>query len=358
MSGCRTLMHSPAATPASIALPPRSRMRTAAIVASAWPGRRHVPAADHRRAIRQRWWIARHLDLLRDRHPHVWRRVGRSATIPTHAADYPRGAPCRHLFLEWTRILEDPRLWPDVHSRLNNAISELIGYQVSPNFTVHIEERVYIASMDEIRDQRIAPDVFVVQRESRPSKGNAATLISPSTKVIPLYDPEIHDRYIEIRDGLSQQVVAILELLSPANKASSTRGREQFLRKRQAILASATHWIEIDLLRAGERPREAAGRGDYCALVARADRTEGYDVWDANLRDPLPTIAIPLRPPYDDVPLDLQAALTLVYERGDFRGQARLFPASSVPPLLPADANWVAARIHEWQQAHATHESG
>jgi hypothetical protein len=252
--------------------------------------------------------------------------------------------------------LEDPRLWPDAHSRLNNAISELIGRQVSPNFTVHIEERVYIATSEETRGQHIAPDVFVVQRESRPARGSSATLISPSAKVIPLYDPEVHVRYLEIRDTLSQEVVTTLEVLSPANKAPGTTGREQFLRKRQAVLTSATHWIEIDLLRAGERPREAAGRGDYYALLARADRAEGYDVWDANLRDPLPTIAIPLRPPYDDVPLDLQTAISLVYERGIYEDKLNYTRPVPSPPLLPADANWVAARLREWQQARAGHQ--
>src|SRR5688572_4290375 len=143
--------------------------------------------------------------------------------------------------------LEDPRFWPDVHSRLNNAISELIGPQVSPSFTVHIEERVRIISMEEILLQRIAPDVFVVQQEARPARGSTATLISPSAKVIPLYDTEVHDRFLEIRDAANQEVVTTLEVLSPANKVSGSEGREQFVRKRQSILASGTHWIEIDL---------------------------------------------------------------------------------------------------------------
>jgi hypothetical protein len=252
--------------------------------------------------------------------------------------------------------LEDPRHWPDVHSRLNNAISELIGYQVSPNFTVHIEERVYIASHDELRGQVIAPDVYVVQRESPPTRGSATTLISPSAKVIPLYDPEIHDRFIEVRDALSHEVVSILEVLSPANKTAGTSGRDQFLRKRRTILTSTTHWIEIDLLRAGERPPEVAGRGDYCFHLIRADRSGEYDVWDVNVRDSLPTIAVPLRPPYDDVALDLQAALGMVYERGLYIDKIDYTRPVPAPPLRPADANWAAARVREWQQARATHE--
>ncbi|MEZ4709108.1 MAG: DUF4058 family protein [Caldilineaceae bacterium] len=41
-------------------------------------------------------------------------------------------------------------------------------------------------------------------------------------------------------------------------------------------------------------------------------------VWYIDLRDRLPTIAIPLREPYADAPLDLQAALDDAYRRAHY----------------------------------------
>lgn len=250
-------------------------------------------------------------------------------------------------------FLEEPNRWPDLHSRLNNAISELIARQVVPNFTVHIEERVHIASPEEIRRQIIAPDAYLVQREAHAAGRGSTATISPPALVEPIYAPEIHNRYIEVLDALSQEVVATLEVLSPANKMSGTTGREHFLRKRQAILSSSTHWIEIDLLRAGERPPEVAGRSDYCSLLARGDRTGPFEVWYTDLRDRLPTIAVPLRPPYDDVPLDLQAALDMAYARAFYDESLNYHRSVPLPRLSPADANWVASRVREWQQARA-----
>lgn len=249
--------------------------------------------------------------------------------------------------------LEDPRLWPDVHSRMINVFSELVAEQVSPHFTVHIEERVYIASLDEIRRQLIVPDLYVIQQEAqRPLRAATAT-ITPPAIVEPFHDPQVHDHFIEIRDARSQEVVTTLEVLSPANKAMRSNGREQFMRKRETILASPTHWIEVDLLRAGERPSEVTGRDDYYSLLARGDRVGQYEVWDSQLRDRLPTIAIPLRPPFADVALDLQAAFVLTYSRGYYADKLDYAQMPPPPALPPANAAWVANQVRSWQQARA-----
>lgn len=72
-------------------------------------------------------------------------------------------------------------------------------------------------------------------------------------------------------------------------------------------MASGVHWIEVDVLRAGERPPEVVGRSDYYVLLKRGGQAGRFEVWFFDLRDRMPTIAVPLRPPFEDVPLDLQA---------------------------------------------------
>ncbi|GAC1401608.1 MAG: hypothetical protein NVSMB65_19050 [Chloroflexota bacterium] len=67
------------------------------------------------------------------------------------------------------------------------------------------------------------------------------------------------------------------------------------------------------------------------------------------LRDLLPTIAVALPPGQADVPLDLQAVITALFERYRY---AELIDYSGPPPA-PAfpldDAQWVAAQVQRWQ---------
>ncbi len=245
--------------------------------------------------------------------------------------------------------LEEPGFWPDVHSGLITAIRDALAASVAPGFIVRIEQRVYITDFEELVRQRVVPDIYLLQRPL-PGGGvaTAPTAISPPALLEPLYDEEIRDRYIEILDARGHEVVTTLELLSPANKAPDSRGREHFLRKREAILHSRTNWVEIDLLRAGQRPAEVEGKSDYYALQRRFGRHQ-YLAWYWNLRDPLPTIAVPLTPEYADVPLDLGAILRGVYARAFYALSVDY--AGPVPPPrpLPPDAAWIAERLRAWR---------
>ncbi len=77
-------------------------------------------------------------------------------------------------------------------------------------------------------------------------------------------------------------------------------GREAFLRKRRDPMGAPVHWVEIDLLRASERPPEVAGPSDYYALLKCAEETDEFAVWYWNLRDSLPVIAVPLTADHPD----------------------------------------------------------
>ena len=246
--------------------------------------------------------------------------------------------------------LEAPSGWAGIHSRLINAISDDLGDRLAPAFIVTIEERVYIATPDDLMAvPAVVPDVFVISagQQELPVSGGAA--ITPPVLIEPLVEEEVHDRYLEIRDTRSPAVITTIEVLSPYNKAAGTRGREAFLSKRQAVLASQTHWIEIDLLRAGERPPEARGRGDYYALLCRGKAGARYAVWAWRLRERLPKIAVPLRAPLADVPLDLQAMLETVYRRGHYADALDYQAPVPPPPLAPAEADWVEEQLRAWR---------
>jgi len=155
-----------------------------------------------------------------------------------------------------------------------------------------------------------------------------------------------------VRDAASRELITTIEVLSPYNKAAGSQGREAFLRKRRAVLASTSHWIEIDLLRQGERPPEVAGQSDYYVLLKRG-RPGPFEVWYADLRDRLPIIAVPLRDPFPDVPIDLQAAIETVYDRGAYQFVLDYASPPPAPPLAPADLQWTADRIARWRSSRS-----
>ncbi len=190
--------------------------------------------------------------------------------------------------------LEEPGFWPDLHGRLIAALGDVLAASVAFGFIVRIEQRVYITNFEELSRQGIVPDRYLLQRPL-PGGGVAAApnAISPAATLEPLYDEEVRDRYIEILDARGHEVMTTIELLSPANKLAESRGRAQFLSKRETILHLRTNWVEIDLLRAGQYPQEVEGKSDYYALQRRFGRHQ-YLAWYWNLRDPLPTIAVPL----------------------------------------------------------------
>jgi hypothetical protein len=81
---------------------------------------------------------------------------------------------------------------------------------------------------------------------------------------------------------------------------------------------------------------------DYLVMVAKAGERPHCSVWPISVRQPLPTIPIPLLAPDPPVPLALGQALHTAYERAryDLRVDYRRPP---VPPLASEDVAWAEA---------------
>ena len=151
---------------------------------------------------------------------------------------------------------------------------------------------------------------------------------------------------IEIRDTRERQLVTAIEILSPTNKRGE--GRREYLAKRQRLLLSTAHLIEIDLLRMGERPpmQQPLPERPYFIFLSRAEDRPLTDVWPIALSDPLPTTPVPLLAGDADAALDLQAAFTAAY---DLPGYDLIVDYTQPPdiPLSPEDAAWAAERLRE-----------
>jgi hypothetical protein len=249
-------------------------------------------------------------------------------------------------------FLEDPAGWGDVHFSLIGAIREQLAEAVSPHFFVGVERRVYIVSPDEERpSQTVVPDVYLISTPSPEHYGSLAAQITMPLLIEPELPFEVREHYLEIRDVKNRQVVTTIELLSPGNKTPGNEAYNTFKAKRQTVTHTPVHWIEIDLLRAGERLKEVAGKSDYYTLLKRGNGPVPYEVWLFNLRDRLPTIAVPLRPPFADVPLDLQTAFETMYQRAHYADAVDYEEFIPLPRLRSEDASWVEEQVQKWLAA-------
>jgi hypothetical protein len=116
------------------------------------------------------------------------------------------------------------------------------------------------------------------------------------------------------------------------------------LEKRRTFLTAPVHFIEIDLLRSYPRMPfdDPLPPAHYIVMVCKAGERPHSRVWPISVRQPLPTIPIPLLPPDPPVPLDPGHARRTTYARAryDLRVDHREPP---IPPLPLADAAWTAA---------------
>jgi hypothetical protein len=156
-----------------------------------------------------------------------------------------------------------------------------------------------------------------------------------------LIDDEIHEARLEIIDRTDRTVVTVIELLSPSNKVPGSRGRASYQQKRQEVMTSDSHLVEIDLLRAGLRlpAREAPPDADYYIHVSRTDLRPRGLLWPIQLRQRLPRVPIPLRHGDPDAPLDLQQALNTAYERAAYDLEID-YDQPPTPPLAPDQQRW------------------
>lgn len=242
--------------------------------------------------------------------------------------------------------VENPRLWPNVHHRLITACGDRLGSQLRPKYYVGIEERAYLTDSDDPAAEVIVPDLQIVEPHSSWSDsdfdaGGTAVDVAEPIVTTTLIDTEIREPRLEILDAQSRAVITVIEILSPSNKIKGAYGRESYARKRDEVLDSKTHLVEIDLLRGGQSflPKLKRRGGDYFVHVSRAGQRPKGELWRIRLPQRLPPIVIPLKAGDDDAKLDLQEVFTSVYDRAGFDLIVN-YREPPDPPLTPEQAAW------------------
>jgi hypothetical protein len=205
--------------------------------------------------------------------------------------------------------------------------------------------RVFIATPDPLevgnRGARL-PDAGVYSTASpgpEPARGSSAAPLVLNALV-----PEtIEQTYIEIRDVAERRLVTAIEVLSMTNKRGD--GLAEYRRKRQEFLAGPSHFLEIDLLRLGERfpvdgPLPSAA---YFVFLSRAQRHPKVEIWPIALDSPLPKVPVPLLPGDSDVELDLQLAFQTVHEL--FRYDQPEEHQGELPGMSSEQVAWAEERL-------------
>ncbi|WP_019501275.1 DUF4058 family protein [Pseudanabaena sp. PCC 6802] len=245
----------------------------------------------------------------------------------------------RNPFPGMNPYLEQPDLWHQVHNRLIVAIADDLTPKIVPKYRVSIEERVY-TSVDNLVIAGIA-DVAVTNRSFQNSGTATLNLTEPRKVKLPIPE-EVTERFLEVRSTQGHKsVVTVIEILSPKNKRSK-EGRFAYESKRHKILSSATHLVEIDLLRLGEAmPLLEVFDTNYRILVSRSYQRPDADLYAFNLSNPIPAFPIPLDVGEIEPIIDLQRLLNEVYERARF-DLAIDYGRSLKPELSSQETEWIA----------------
>jgi hypothetical protein len=238
-------------------------------------------------------------------------------------------APSRFLKMD-LRIEE--QLWHDFHPNMIVSIQSWLMPLLLPKYAAQIEERVYVEHTEPVPARQVfRPDVVIHTESGSEARVQAtrAALAEPAILTLPM-PVEQRERYIAIVSLPNRELVTVIELLSPANKRAGADGRREYLRKREQILQSAVHLVEIDLLLKGERlpTVEPLPEADYYAFVSRSEYRPAVEVYYWRRDERMPTIPIPLLREDGAVSLDLQAVYEETYARA--RYDARLADTDAV----------------------------
>jgi hypothetical protein len=237
--------------------------------------------------------------------------------------------------------LEAPALWAEVHSWMIVELARLLNAKIVPKYRAAVEKRVYEESvLVGIADVAVVRQGVAVERVSQMA---TMTLNQPVMVELPQAETTI-ERYLEVREVATGEVVTVIEVLSPKNKRTG-EGREQYLNKRTKLLSSRSHLVEIDLLRSGEpMPMKSSINSDYRVLVSRVEQRSMAELYPFNLRDPLPCFLLPLRAGDVEPVIDLNVLMQIVYESAAL-DLAIDYSQPLSPALSAEDLQWVSKII-------------
>jgi hypothetical protein len=254
--------------------------------------------------------------------------------------------------------LEQPNLWVPVHTGLILEIQKFLAPLLRPRYHVAIEQRTYLSLLPPDEEFIGIPDLSLIASDEHDE--NLAIVVEPAEVAeavegeLPM--PEmVHERYLEIHDTATSEVITVIEILSPTNKTTRD-GRDQYERKWLKILASSTNLVEIDLTRIGKpfAMIVKAKKNDYRIVISRSTQRPKADIYLFGIRNKIPDIPIPLSAGESEPILPLNKILHDLYDAVGY-DLAINYQQAIKPPLPEKDAKWVAQLLTERILANLTH---
>ncbi len=266
------------------------------------------------------------------------------------------------LFPGMDPYLEGPD-WLDFHVVFITALRGALSRSLPSHYRTRIDERVNLIETRSYDRTLYKPDLSIERRPhgmaGAPAIQGAVGTVSRNRITLPLPAvEEIRETHIEISHKPSNKLVAIIEILSPWNKAGGA-GNSEYLAKRRQVLRQPVHLIEIDLLMCGLRlPLDVPlPPADYYALVSRSDQRPNCEVYPWKLRESLPTLAVPLDAPDLDVAVDLQAVFEAAYETGGYGSDLQLHEGEPVGAAIPqSEKAWASQVVRSAGDNWRSHE--
>jgi hypothetical protein len=248
--------------------------------------------------------------------------------------------------------IEARGLWEDFHDKLIGDIEKNLASRLPEQYFVSIGERFYIVTSvrDEERVQGAKSDVAVAMPRGEWSPANApetaVAVAKPADGPLTMQafvEESFTEWFLDIREFKDNRLVTSIEILSPSNKQFGTEGWRQYQRKRQGCIeAEEVNFVEIDLLRSGQRMpmQDPWPASPYYLLINRRHQGCRCSVWPAYSLRTLPKLQVPLLPPDADLEVDLQALVDGLYERSRYHLRID-YSRPPHPPLSPDEATWL-----------------
>lgn len=245
----------------------------------------------------------------------------------------------------------------EFHDRLANQISEQLMPRLTPKYVAllakrYVLDRPALGIFEGPPERTSYPDVHVVASPgpspaTEPTQQDNTAIAEPPVELPSVLPEEVPVLSVEIRDVAERRLVTVIEILSPVNKRGE--GVRDYAERRMELLRTRVHLLELDLLRQGTRIQLLGEPppAPYYVYLSRWQRRPLTQIWPISLREPLPTVPVPLLPPDADVPLDLQAAVDACFA---LVGYEHLLDYDGPPPppeLEEADASWVNDILEE-----------
>src|SRR5262245_29131856 len=174
----------------------------------------------------------------------------------SHAILWVKGVAMPSPFPGMDPYLETPDRWRNVHGNLATEMQAQLAPLIRPRYYADLEPRfVYDTGLEVVMKRQGLPEVSVIEHPRPATLAHSAAAIAPTPlKVLITTDIPEKLTSVVIRTVEGDTLVTAIAVLSCANKRPGHAAYLTYRRKRRALLASLAHLLEIDLLRAGERP--------------------------------------------------------------------------------------------------------